>query len=81
MKKAEILSRLPIVFALSREEAAASIGISVGTFNELVEQGRMPRATLIGKRKVWDTDELRLAFKALPKDGEEVEDQSWADVA
>lgn len=81
MKKSDIVARLPVVFGLSREEAAASVGISATKFDDLVRLGRMPRPRLIDSRKVWDIDELRGAFKALPKDGEQEEDQTWADVA
>lgn len=58
---------------LSREEAAVYIGVSVRKFDEMVSDGRMPRAKVIDARRVWDTLKLDLAFDALPTDGEEVE--------
>lgn len=57
---------------LSREEAAVYIGVSVRKFDEMVADGRMPRAKVIDARRVWDTHRLDIAFDALPTDGEEV---------
>lgn len=53
---------------LCREQAAAYIGVSVGTFDQMVADGRMPAAKRIGARKVWDRSTLDLAFSALPDD-------------
>lgn len=80
MKRSEIASQLPIVFGLDRLQAAAAIGVSATTFDALVSQKLMPTPRLINSRKVWDVDELRNAFKCLPKDGEPVGGRnSWAD--
>jgi predicted DNA-binding transcriptional regulator AlpA len=79
-RRADISSRLPLVFGLDRIEAAAAIGVSATTFDGLVEAGEMPRPRKVGTRKIWDVDELRAAFKSLPKDGE-TRGSSWADVA
>jgi predicted DNA-binding transcriptional regulator AlpA len=51
---------------LSREQAAAYWGISPGTFDKLVDDGRAPSPKLINSRKVWDRLALDLAFDALP---------------
>lgn len=56
---------------LSREEASIYIGVSVGKFDAMVADGRMPRAKVIDARRVWDSHKLDLAFDALPTDGEE----------
>lgn len=56
---------------LSREESAIYIGVSVGKFDAMVVDGRMPRAKVIDARRVWDSHRLDLAFDALPTDGEE----------
>lgn len=80
MRRAEVTSRLPLVFGLDRVEAAAAIGVSATTFDGLVAQRLMPTPRLINTRKVWDVDELRASFKALPKDGERQERDTWADV-
>jgi predicted DNA-binding transcriptional regulator AlpA len=66
---------------ISRVEAAAFIGVSPSKFDELVDDGRMPRPRRIDGRKVWDVRELDLAFNALPHEGGEVsEDESWSDL-
>lgn len=78
-RRRDILARLPIVFGLSADEAGAAIGVSVGTFREMVADKRMPRPRKIGSRLVWDVDELRAAFKSLPRDGEC--DDIWSSVS
>jgi predicted DNA-binding transcriptional regulator AlpA len=80
-RRAEIAARLPFVFGLGRADAAAAIGISSPTFDKLVDEGKMPKPRLIGTRKLWDVDELRAAFKSLPRDDDEGEIDTWADVA
>lgn len=81
MKRADIITRLPVVFGLERMEAAASVGVSVNTFDAMIADGRMPRPRMIGTKKLWDVDELRAAFKCLPKDGEDNRaGNTWADV-
>jgi predicted DNA-binding transcriptional regulator AlpA len=81
MTRAEIASRLPVLFGLNRVEAAAAVGVSGNTFDRMVDAGQMPRPRLIGTRKVWDVDELRAAFKSLPRDGDPGGSDTWADVA
>lgn len=79
-KRAEIAASLPIVFGLDRMQAAAAIGVSATTFDTLVAESLMPKPRLINTRKVWDVDELRTAFKSLPRDGEPVGGiNSWSD--
>lgn len=79
MKRSAVIANLPVAFGLGRVESAAAVGISATTFDTLVMAGRMPRPRMIGSRRVWDVDELRAAFKCLPKDGE-AEDETWSDV-
>jgi predicted DNA-binding transcriptional regulator AlpA len=74
------LPLLPIVFGLGEIEAAAAIGISASKFRELVKAARMPRPRRIDGRAIWDVDELREAFKALPHDGESEKADTWADM-
>lgn len=52
---------------LNREESAAYVGVSPRLFDEMVEDGRMPDPREANARLVWDREELRTAFKALPK--------------
>ncbi len=55
---------------LHREEAAAYVGISSSKFDEMVNDGRMPKAKKIDCRKVWDIRALDLAFDDLPSEGD-----------
>lgn len=55
--------RAPI--GLSREEAAAFIGVSPNTFDKLVTARAMPAARCIGQRRVWHAGEIESAFLAL----------------
>lgn len=81
MKRSDVLSTLPIVFGLGRFEAAAAVGVSATLFDTLVDSGLMPKPRLAGGRKVWDVDELRASFKALPKaDDTAQEVDTWAEV-
>ena len=54
---------------LARVEAAALIGVSPSLFDQMVDDGRMPRPKRINTRTVWDREDLEKAFKALPDDG------------
>jgi len=57
---------------LSREQAAAWINVGVTKFDELVKDGRMPRARRIDGRVIWDLRELEAKFDQLPHDGEDI---------
>lgn len=50
---------------LNRLEAARYVGVSPTTFDKLVTDGRMPRPTEIGARRVYDRAQLDSAFDAL----------------
>ena len=54
---------------LSREQAAAYIGVSSGMFDAMVADGRMPRPKEANRRLLWDRLELDAAFSALPHRG------------
>ena len=83
--KAVIAGRLPVRRGLDENEAAIYLSLSPSFFRKLVGQRRMPRPRLIGERRIWDVEELDLAFKALPREGGEAEPifdangDSWAD--
>jgi predicted DNA-binding transcriptional regulator AlpA len=62
---------------LSREAAAAYIGIGASKFDEMVRDGRMPRPKRIDGRTVWSRPALDAAFAALPDEGGE--SMSWYD--
>lgn len=51
---------------LSRARAAGYLDISVGLFDQMVEDGRMPTPKLINRRKVWDRFAIDDAFERLP---------------
>ncbi len=51
---------------LSREQAAAWISIGPTLFDEMVEDGRMPKPRKINARVVWDLRELEAKFDDLP---------------
>jgi hypothetical protein len=64
---------------LSRVEAAIYLGISPSKFDELVRDGRMPAAKRIDSRKVWDIQNLDVAFDALPSENETSGGSTWDD--
>ena len=55
---------------LSREQAAAYIGISPSLFDVLVGDGRMPLPKRINRRRLWDRRTIESAFAALPDSGD-----------
>lgn len=59
----------------SRLEAASYVGVSPSKFDQLVADGRMPKAKQIDGRKVWDIRELDPAFEDLG-----AVDTSWDDL-
>lgn len=61
---------------LSREQAAAYVGVGTTKFDEMVTDGRMPKPKCIDRRKVWDRFALDLAFEELPN---EEEKNPWDD--
>ncbi len=65
---------------LSRTEAAAYIGIGATKFDELVSDGRMPKAKRIDGHKIWDRFKIDVAFDALPGD-ESSEANPWDEFA
>ncbi|WP_310619640.1 hypothetical protein [Flexibacterium corallicola] len=63
--------RIPLVSprGLGRADAASYIGVSVTTFNMLLDKKMMPAAKLIATKRVWDIVELDKAFSDLPSEG------------
>ncbi len=62
---------------LSRETAARYVGVSPGTFDAMVRDGRMPKPRCINARRVWDRREVEAAFEAIPKDDDDDEPNPW----
>lgn len=58
---------------LSREQAAAYIGVSPSLFDQMVSDGRMPKPKPVNARVVWDRLRLDAAFDALPDRGRDAE--------
>ncbi|ABC91687.1 hypothetical protein RHE_CH02920 [Rhizobium etli CFN 42] len=56
-------------FALRRQEAAASLGISASLFDNWVDQGFMPKGTKINGVVLWDTEQIRAAWQGLVESG------------
>lgn len=65
---------LPVMRGLNRVQAAAYIGVSASLFDQMVRDGRMPRAKSINARTVWDRLALDRAFDRLPGGREPEED-------
>jgi excisionase family DNA binding protein len=71
-RKRSIAGRLPLRRGLDENEAAVYLSLSPSFFRKLVENRTMPRPRVVGGRRIWDIEELDLAFKALPReDGED----------
>jgi hypothetical protein len=67
---------------ITREAAAAYISVAPGTFDKMVEDGRMPPAKRLSSgRRAWDVRALDVAVDSLPSDGvAEKDDNTWSDV-
>jgi predicted DNA-binding transcriptional regulator AlpA len=64
---------------LSREQAAAYVGVSPSLFDILVKDGRMPAPKRINSRTVWDRLQLDAAFASLPSNDPSV--NPWDEIA
>lgn len=58
---------------MNAEEAARYIGVGTTKFDEMVRDGRMPKARRVDGRKVWDRAQLDAAFTDLPSDGNAID--------
>jgi predicted DNA-binding transcriptional regulator AlpA len=67
---------------ITREAAAAYVSVAPGTFDKMVEDGRMPSAKrLSAVRRAWDVRALDAAVDLLPNEGAvEQDDNTWSDV-
>jgi hypothetical protein len=83
--KAVVAGRLAVRRGLDENEAAVYLSLSPSFFRRLVVEKLMPRPRVARGRRIWDVEELDLAFKALPREGGEgepifaEEGDSWAD--
>lgn len=69
---------VPTRRGLKRVEAAEYVGVGATKFDELVTDGRMPKAVKIDGRRVWDVRALDHAFDQLVSD-EQFEANPWDD--
>jgi hypothetical protein len=53
---------------LSRDQSAAYVGVGVTKFNEMVEDGRMPKPKHVDGRVIWDRYLLDQSFEQLDTD-------------
>ena len=51
---------------LSREQAAAYVGVSPNLFDAMIADGRMPRPKTVNSRRIWDLHALDEYFDRLP---------------
>jgi excisionase family DNA binding protein len=63
---------------LSREEAARHIGVGATTFDAMVEKGEMPQPIRIGRRCVWDREEVEACFRRLKTQAADETADEWA---
>lgn len=66
-----------IPFAVGRDAAAALVGVSSGFFDKLVKTGRMPQPREVDGRVLWDSDEVRAAWRAMPRRGQAAVSNTW----
>lgn len=59
---------------LSREEAAAYLGIGTTLFDDLVKIGSLPAAHKLRGAVRWDRLEIDAAFEKLPRNGPDIAD-------
>ncbi|MCM2396216.1 hypothetical protein NBH19_09005 [Rhizobium sp. S95] len=78
--KAQRVEVLPVSLpprGLNREQAAAYIGVSTSLFDEMTDDGRMPRPKKANARNIWDRFALDKAFTRLPGGGGEEDTDDW----
>jgi len=75
-KRAEILPISLPPRGLSREQAAAYIGVSPNFFDGMVSAGSMPSPKKWRGRNLWDRVALDAAFSALPG-ADEITNNPW----
>ncbi|MCM2294786.1 hypothetical protein NAC44_20885 [Allorhizobium sp. BGMRC 0089] len=56
--------------ALSRDELAASIGVSPTSIDVMVSEGVLPKPKIWHTRKIWPTAEIEMALANMKSEGE-----------
>jgi predicted DNA-binding transcriptional regulator AlpA len=80
MARADVLPISCPPRGLSRVQAAAYVGVGVTLFDEMVDDGRLPKPFTANSRKLWDRLKLDAAIDAL-SDSAERDNDPWAKVA
>jgi hypothetical protein len=73
------VSKRPLSFiprGLPKTESALYVGVGEKLFDEMVQDGRMPKPRLINSKKIWDMRQLDTHFDRLPG-GDEAELNEW----
>ena len=83
VRKRDVAAHLPVRRGLGEAEAAVYLSFSPSFFRQLVIEKIMPQPRVVKGRRVWDVEDLDVAFKALPREGvsETAAADSWADYA
>lgn len=58
---------------IDRIAAAEYVGISETLFDRMVAGGLMPQPRIVGRRLVWDVEELTRAFRQIPHRSEPID--------
>ena len=64
---------------LNRLQAAEYIGVSPSLFDQMVNDGRMPKPLKINTRSVWDLKSLDFAFERLNPVGDDDGEDEWGE--
>jgi predicted DNA-binding transcriptional regulator AlpA len=78
-RREDILPQSLAPRGLSREQAAAYVGVSPSLFDTLVKDGRMPPPKRINARTIWDRIQIDAAFAALPSNDQPI--NPWDEMA
>jgi predicted DNA-binding transcriptional regulator AlpA len=62
---------------LNRLQSASHIGVGTTKFDEMVDDGRMPKPRKIDARSVWDRIEVEMAFRELPKENQQTDEDEY----
>lgn len=80
MAKVSALPPTVVPRLMQRLAAAAYVSVSATLFDEMVADGRMPKARQVSKGRIaWDVRELDAAVDELPTAGEATPD-TWGDL-
>jgi predicted DNA-binding transcriptional regulator AlpA len=66
---------------INRMAAAAYVGVSPTTFDEMMKDGRMPKPKRLGgRRKAWDVRALDAAVDSLPVENNDNDNETWDNI-